>query len=80
MRIWIRNPVYIPTPPQKKGMEKLKGSTCREACRILGEEQEGAEPGQLLQDFTRPQELTLCRRLGHFFSQKQWNFGRVKTF
>ncbi len=52
-----------------------KAGTCREACRILAEQQEGAEPGQLLHDFTRPQELTLCRHLGcysflnscHFF-------------
>jgi hypothetical protein len=48
-------------------MEKCsKAGTCREACRILAEQEEGAEPGQLLHDFTRPQELTLCRHLGFY--------------
>jgi hypothetical protein len=53
---------------RKEGMERkvFKAGTCREACRILAEQQEGAEAGQLLHDFTRPQEITLCRHLGYY--------------
>jgi hypothetical protein len=52
--------------PLGRNVKVFKAGTCREACRILAEQQEGAEPGQLLQDFTRPQELKLCRHLGYY--------------